>query len=204
MTIHNISAYLQCFDAVDPPIEPPPVNEKKRELEKDAAAAPGAAAQSDVESIRRNLEEAFAARLQTERDEHARALLLAREQWTREEARTLGERLMQALEAGLAELRADVARVMTPFVSREIAEKSLEELICAARRAIADENAPVVSLAGPADLVEKVQLALGAEKIAAIRIESDAVDVRVDLRAARLETRLGAWMSRLAKAERDG
>jgi hypothetical protein len=198
MTIHNISAYLQCFDTIAPPDAVLPPDDAK-EMESGAGET-RAAPEIDADSLRRELEEAFGMRMAAERKAHEQAMLLAREQWSGEEAREVSLFLKQALEAALAELRADIARVLTPVISRLVAEKAIDELVHAVRRVLADERAPVLKLAGPGELIEKVALALHAEAIAIEKTQSDAVDVSVDLSATRIQTRLRAWRRQLTNS----
>ncbi|QGM97902.1 hypothetical protein [Methylocystis parvus] len=202
MTIHNIAAYLQCFDPVEPPASPLSAEPDAGPDAPAPEAAPSAPA-IDVEDMRRALQSELASRLASEREAHEEALRHARETWAREEAAALGARLAQGLETGLVALRADLARIFTPFLTRSVADRALDELVCAIRQVIAEEKAPLIKLAGPVDLIEKVGAVFEAESIA-VELSPDAsVDVSVDLSKARIETRLRAWMRRLQQAARD-
>jgi len=199
MTIHSVSAYLQNFDAADPPVADWSVDDQKPEAQTRAPEAP----QIDAEALRREMETAFAQRLDAQKEEHERDLRLARAQWTEREAAALGGLLKQGLDAAFDGLRADVARVLAPFVSSEIARQTIEELIVSIRRAIANDRISVVTVTGPRDLIEKVGLAFADENVSVNLVESGDVDVAVDLSAVKMETRLAAWMRRLSEAEQD-
>lgn len=203
MTIHNVSAYLQSFEAVAAPFSPSPSDAEGRPDAAPVASPAETMPLAEVEAMRLALEEAFEMRLQQEREAHEEALRFARAQWTRSEADALGERLSQALNAGIAALRADVARIITPFVSHAIAERSLDDFVHAIRRAIAGEHGALVTISGPEDLVARIGDKLEADRVAIRKAPSAAIDVAADLAEARIETRLGAWMRRLKQMERD-
>lgn len=193
MMIHNISAYLQNFDITEPR-----VLEADEEARDEPQAEPEELRLSlaEVEAIRRDLEADFTRRLQAQHDAHEGSLRRMREEWTRAESEVLGQRFLQALEAAFVDLRADVARVVTPFLAAAFQERALDELVQAARQAIGDMRDPVFRLTGPEDLIEKVGLALGAD--AAVNfVESRDIDVCVDLSPLKIETRLAEWRDRL-------
>ncbi|WP_442756302.1 hypothetical protein ACNHKD_06715 [Methylocystis sp. JAN1] len=198
MQIHNISAYLQHFDATETP-----ALEMEEAIGDDARAAPEEPRLSlaEVDVIRRELEADFSRRLRAEKDAHESRLSLAREEWTHAEAGRLGRRFLEALEAAFAELRADVARVVAPFLSEAFQKKALDELTQAVRQAISDTRDPVLRLAGPEDLIEKVASALGADVAVNLTASGD-VDVIADLSPSKIETRLAEWRDSLVAAGR--
>jgi hypothetical protein len=210
MLIHDVSAYLMRFDAPTP--SPPEVDLDVEALLASSVEglidAPLDAPSEqpfipeepaiDPQALREQLETEFAASLAAEREAHEANLRLAREQWVEQEAEAIGQRLTQALDFAIESLRDDVARVLSPFVSREIGETALDELITSVRRAIANESAPALSVCGPKDLVAKISLALGND-VALHVVEGDSVDVTVDLSPIRIETRLEEWMRLLSE-----
>ncbi len=197
MMIHHISSYLQRFDVAEPPVlemHDETHGGSQVELEEPRLSL------AEVETIRRDLEADFARRLQAQHEAHEQSLIRMREEWTRAESEVLRQGFLQALEAAFIELRADVARVLTPFLAASFEKKALDELIQAVRQAIGDTRDPVLRLSGPVDLIEKVGLALGVD--AAINVvESHDVDVSVDLSPLKIETRLSEWRDLLGLNE---
>jgi hypothetical protein len=151
----------------------------------------------DVDELRRTLEAEMATALQKQKEEHDEALRLARLQWLEEEADALGQRMTQSFGGAFETLRSDVARILAPFVAREIEEMAQAELIDATRRAFADQDAPAIRLEGPRDLIERIARAFADQSAAVTLIEADSIDVKIDLSHTRLETRLDDWMRRL-------
>lgn len=199
MTIHDASAYLIRFDAQAPaPEEDDPSPESAFCAEE---AVPLQAAAIDPEALRREIEAEFALILQKQKEAHEESFRLAREEWVEREAESLRRALAQGLQSAFESLRADMARALAPFVCREIEERTIEEVIDAIRRAIADDHAPMIAVAGPKDLVNKVSLAFAKENVAVDIAADDVVDIVVDLPKTRIETRLGAWMRSLSEKE---
>ncbi len=153
----------------------------------------------DADALRRDFEEEMAAALLKQQEAHEEALRLARSQWLEQETE-IGQRIAEELENAFEALRSDVARILTPFVAREVEQKANEDLVSAARRAFADEEASAMRLEGPRDLMEKITQALAAQSVAVTLIEADGVDVRIDLSHTRIETCLDAWMRRLCES----
>jgi hypothetical protein len=209
--IHAASAWLMCFDEPQP--APPSLEEslEPASMEVLGESAPlfdpgeqnheqePPPAPVDVDTLRREFEEELAAALLKQQEAHEVALRLARSQWLEQET-GIGQRMAEGLESAFEALRADVARILTPFVAREVEQRASEDLVGATRRAFADEEAPAIRLEGPRDLMEKITQSFTAQSIAATLIEADGVDVKIDLSHTRIETRLDAWMRRLCES----
>lgn len=214
-SIRSVSAYLLRFDdpapgfvahgmaefeaapveAFDP--ETPLFEFAELEPEPDPEPEPAAV---DIDALRRAFEEEREAALQTQQAAHEEALRLARAQWAETQANVLSERMAESLATAFEQLRSDVARILAPFVAREIEELACEDLIEATRRALADEQAPAIRVEGPKDLIERLSQTLGSVQASVSLIETEGVDVQIDLAHARLETRLDAWMRRLSES----
>lgn len=212
MHIHDVSAYLLRFD--EPPRLPPPAPEPLLETLFEApppdeeaapdlpAAAPEAAV--DVEALRRAFDEELAAALDAQRAAHEENLRQARTQWIEQQGDILAQRLSESLAEALAALRADVARILAPFVAQEVEQKTTEDLMAAVHRAIAGEDGPAIRLQGPKDLIEKMAESFAAQQTSVSLAETDGVDVTVDFGLTRIETRLDAWMRRLCDSRSQG
>jgi hypothetical protein len=153
---------------------------------------------TDADALRRMFDEEMAAALQNQQATHEEALRNARAEWVEQEAQIISQRLVDSLTSAVEELRLDVARILAPFVAREIEEMARDELIDLARRALADEEEAAIRLHGPRDLIERVSQALSSQSVLISLVEADTVDVTIDLSRTKLETRLDAWMRRLS------
>jgi len=205
--IHAASSWLLRFD--DEPITPsleqlfPGSLSMDVEEESSALFDPVAPEQTqeptsvDADKLRRTFEEEMAAALQKQQEAHDETLRLARAQWIGQEAEALGQHMAEALSSAFETLRSDVARILAPFVAREIDEMARAELIESTRQALSDEDAPAIRIEGPADLIERIGEVFTARSVAVTLAEADSVDVKIDLSQTRIETRLDAWMRRL-------
>lgn len=204
MNIHDISTYLLRFD--EPPRLPPPPSPILETLFEAPAEGPceefaldpaAPEEQEGAELLRRAFDEELAAALEKQQAAHEEDLRLLRTQWLEEQGEMLARRLSESLSEALEALRTDVARILAPFVARQVELTTSQELIDAIRRAVAGENGPAIRLQGPRELIEKMAEALAELQAAVSLTETDGVDVTVDFDLTRIETRLDAWMRRL-------
>jgi flagellar biosynthesis/type III secretory pathway protein FliH len=159
MTIHSAAVYLVRFD--QPPSAPAATagaNDDAPEIEPLAASPPPPdeppppPARSE-EEILAEAETKFKAALVQEREAFERRLEEERARWVKEQGEALGREFARSQEQSMTALRADVARILSPFVSREIVDRVLEDLIAAMRRGLANEESPLVSVSAPRDLL---------------------------------------------------
>jgi hypothetical protein len=204
MTIHDVAAYLARFDA------PPRIVQKWEDEAPDAsadAASPlekdEAAPAVDMLALRAEIEAQYAAAREHDHAAFEERLSRAREDWTTETAETLCRRLIDSLENAARDMRADVAKILRPFVAQKIADRATDELILSVRQAIKSDDARALTISGPADLLDKIGFALAKEDVAMKRIVSDAVDVRVEFQTTVVETCLDSWMHNLFDKEQD-
>jgi hypothetical protein len=120
-----------------------------------------------------------------------------RQAWADGEAR----RMAEALDNGLAQIEAHiaetVARVLEPFLLQERRRRAVQELVEAINAMVLRQQALEVAIRGPEDLVQALHAALDGR----VRLEcaiSDEPDVQVLVDHTIIETRIGAWMSRVA------
>lgn len=224
MNIHDVSTYLLRFDEAPrlapqsslPAPLPAPLSpsspildtlfESSMELP-DEDFAPDIVAREahdDAAPLRRAFDEELAAALEKQQAAHEEDLRLLRTQWIEEQGELLARRLSESLAEALEALRTDVARILAPFVAREVEQTTSQELIDAIRRAVAGENGPAIRLQGPRELIEKMAEALVEQQAAVSLTETDGVDVTVDFDMTRIETRLDAWMRRLRDSRSEG
>jgi hypothetical protein len=135
--------------------------------------------------------------IERERGEFDQRLEEERRRWAREEGARLGDRFRSALDELSTRLGDEVGRVLEPFVSREIRERMLVDLVERLRVALADRDDVVVRLSGPADLLDAVCEKLDREGIATRIEDVGGVELRARLDSTTIETRLGEWAEQL-------
>ena len=202
MTIHRAAAYLTRFDDA-----PPPSSVRMGENDDAPTLAailpltppePPPEPQPSAEEVLAEAEARFAETLDAEREAFAARLREERERWTTEQAELLNQKVALAFEAAIRSIRADVARVLCPFVSQAIADRTADELVAALRDGLANENDAVVSINAPRDLLEKVEAAMKRDAITIAAQEADTVDARIVFASTIVETSLGDWIARLS------
>lgn len=214
MTVHRAAAYLIRFD--EPPSPPPPpvavvANDDAPAIEVLYSPPPPAAVEEEPLPPRRSEEEIyaeaeakFAATLDDERQAFERRLKEERERWVAEQSEKLRRLLTRAFDDAMTGLRSDLTRILCPFVSREIADQVLDDLVAAARKGLSGENAAAVTISGPRDLLEKLEAALNADNITMASQESNEVDAQVAFASTIVESRLSEWIGRLSNEKGGG
>lgn len=205
MTIHPAAAYLIRFDAPAPPApaefganNDAPVLEALFTPAPAFEIAPPPEPLRSEEEIRAEAEAKFLEALEKERESFEQRLRDERARWAAEQAEAVTRKLMRAHEDAMASLRGDITRILCPFLSREIVDNVVDDLIIAVRQGLSNESAPAVTVTAPKDLLEKIQQMLKAENIAVAARESDHVDAHVAFASTIVESRLGEWIGKLS------
>lgn len=212
MTIHRAAAYLIRFDeAPAAPIVAAGENDDASVMEPLTPPQPEPPApvaieplppQRTEEEILAEAEAGFAERLAMERESFDQRLRDERARWVHEQGERLGRALLRSQEEAMRALRDELTRILSPFVSREIVERVADDVIAAMRLALANEDAPALSVSAPKDLLERIETTLKSENVSIKAQESEQVDAHVAFAATIVESRLQDWISQLSK-ERD-
>lgn len=194
---------LQAFDRGPRPIvlpdfampgrngPPPPIQPDTSAFERGVAEATA------------RLAAAHAAEIAAVQQQTADALAAARSAWAAEE----GGQLRKALETGLDALQstisAELAALLTPFVSQACRTRVVTAFAAALTRALdgtADEGKPPFRLSGPPDLLEACALALGplAGRFA-FQPEENAIELVTSIGRTQLRSRLATVTAALAR-----
>ena len=140
----------------------------------------------------------FAEELETERQNHQEQLAAARRSWVEEE----GQRLHVALSANLTEIETRMAQslsnVLMPFIADQLRKQMVAELIEKIYTLIGSDEAISIKINGPADLLDILRPKLAAERASISYEVTEGVDVSVRADQTTIETRLSAWLARLA------
>jgi flagellar biosynthesis/type III secretory pathway protein FliH len=131
---------------------------------------------------------------------HQQMLASAREAWTRLEAERLTEQLVKGLEALEARLADTTARILKPFLAAEMHRKAITDLAETLTVLRRHEKTAEISVSGTADLLEALRAQLEGKFENVSYHRSDACDVRITVGQTVLETRVGAWLSRIEEA----
>lgn len=188
-------APVAAFELDDPfhfePVAPEPAVDL--EAERAAAFAEG----------RAEGEAASDARWEAERErlmaEHGAALIELREEMERQTAERMSATLVNLREEVAALVENAVAGVLAPVMEEAIAQAMVTELAELVRAALAAEDVARLTVYGSSHLFEMFSQALGAEAPELRHIETDDLDLSVDINEAVLVTRLSAWAGSLKK-----
>lgn len=141
---------------------------------------------------------AHAAALEAERGASAVQLAAERTLWAREEGRLLADQLAQGLAAIEARIAAHTARILSGFLADRLIDRATRELAHTIRELLAGADGKVVAVTGPADIVAALRETLAGDA-GVVDFRPDAVaDVRVVCDETLVESRLSAWVARLA------
>jgi hypothetical protein len=143
---------------------------------------------------------AHAAALEAERDASAERLAAERELWAREEGHILAEKVDRGLAEIEVRIAAHTARILRGMLADGLIDRAIRELAEHLHALLSGANGKLVEVSGPEDLVSALSAKLGTAS-AAIELRPGAsADVRVVCDDTLVESRLNAWLARLATA----
>lgn len=115
-----------------------------------------------------------------------------------------GARIAAAFETAEASLTGitttAAARILSSFLSDELARRSVEQLASRIREATADRDAVRIKVSGPQSMLHRLGAALGPLEARCDFTEADAFDVTVSIDGALFETRLAEWAAQIGEA----
>ncbi|TVR07137.1 MAG: hypothetical protein EA385_13710 [Salinarimonadaceae bacterium] len=136
--------------------------------------------------------------LEQARAEHAEALVRAREEWADAE----GAALAAALDRGLADMEAAVARktarALRPFLREAVRDKAVCALCATLTDLLRSGPSATLRMSGPEDLLDAVMRRIsGFDGKIAVSV-TDAPDIRVVCDETTIETQIALWARSLA------
>ncbi len=205
-------------------MSPAPVAQYLREFASDGAAGrqhraggcayahpgdpdPCGAARAAQEAYERGLQEgkaAAAAEMDVKLDQQRRLaderLATERQAWCTQ----LAASLTASLQAGLRELEATIAaacaRVLVPFLNAQVARQAHEELLELVHSlASSREGTVTLEIAAPEPVLSKLRTEIADLDVAVTLRPHEDGEIRVKADSTILETRIGAWMARIAE-----
>ena len=124
------------------------------------------------------------------------ALDQARRTWADEVAAQLATQIPEAFQALGESLFDTTGRLLRPFLDGELHDAASRALIDQIRPLLAGEDGMLISVSGPAMLIETLRHVFPAG-CAVEFTENDATDVRIVAGETTIETRIEAWVARL-------
>ncbi len=198
--MNALARYIQRFDTdeVAPPVDlmiaPQDITAPEPAADKVAEA------QAEGRRLgRAEAERAFEQRLAAERESFAQLVLDERSRWSREESERLAQALAAASETLMSTVSDATSRVLLPFLTARARERAIADLVVTLETLLADGKHPVVTVAGPRDLVAEIADRLGARAEGVTFQPSERPDVRVVADSTIIETQLATWLGRLAE-----
>lgn len=174
------------------------------------AGLPGAEEASDLdfqlkEAYARGLSEGrAAARAEQEAAAAAQAstfdqrLAAERQTWAQEQGERLGTLVGAAFEDLERRVSDQVSDTLKPILREQIRVKAVEELAHLLNGMLSRGGYAKISIAGPADLVERLRVRVAAEHAGLSFVETAEVDVTVRADETILATQIGAWADTLS------
>lgn len=142
---------------------------------------------------------AIAAITATHATDSVERLEAARAEWTAVEGETLAARL----DAGLADLRAylvdRVAAALRPLIAEALRDRLKDDVLETIDRLLADPGVPMLSVRGPAELLEALRAARPEQTIE--WVADDNIDVSIAAGATRAEGRFTEALKALVGKE---
>lgn len=160
----------------------------------DAARADGVAqgreeARAEMEARFAELEAAFEARLQQER-----------EAWAQRDGARLAAAMLQGLEGVREDVIAATAQGLKPFLVESVRQRALAELSKAIEDLLLRDPEAGMVISGPKDLLDVLEVHL-AERAGSFTFKpSETPEVEVKAGAALLSTRIAAWVEKINEA----
>lgn len=209
MQLHPIGSYLTRFDkievcAADALSWPESPAGDISELAAPLPPAPDIAlieAEAARNEIRAELEREFDKQIAKEREAFADRLAAERALWANEEGVRLAEGIQRTLDEHAHGLRDAIGRLLAPFVTHHVLERSLYDFMDFVLAAAADREHPLIHIQGPSDLLEVARQRLSQENIAIRVTQRETVDIAAQIGDTLIETRMEEWMRRLRNGE---
>jgi hypothetical protein len=152
------------------------------------------------ESGKAAAEALMAARLEEIEAAHRQELSSAREAWAQQESGKLAEQLALGLQELEERLASTTARILKPFLSAELQRRAIADLVESLVAMRAQEEGATISISGAADLLEALRGQLAGKVDNVDYRPNQSSEARVTLGQTVLETRIGAWMTRIEEA----
>lgn len=130
---------------------------------------------------------------------HETEMAALRERLEGELAATIADRIEAFATATAQEVGEQTARVLAPLVEEAVVNKATADLAELVKAAILEGEVNAVTVRGPTPMFEALRTRLGDTAAVIRHVETDDIDLTVELGDASLVTRMSAWSASLKK-----
>jgi hypothetical protein len=205
VTARSVADVLISFGAR----EPPAAAGGSAAVRDATSLASEAAVEAHAEAIASAREEGIAAglaraaaaneaALEAERGAFAAQLAGERDRWARDEGHVLADKIAGGLVEIETRIAAHTARTLRGFLADRLIDRATRELAQHIHALLRGSDGKVVQVCGPADLVAALSEKLEGEPAAIEFRPGASADIRIVCDDTLVESRLGAWLARLA------
>ena len=124
-------------------------------------------------------------------------LSAAREQWVEAEGARIADRLDSALTQLQDLIAGKTAAVLNELVQPALRDKVLAELLQIIETLTRQDQAMIMRIEGPGDLLESIRKNLAGRVRSLDLVETEATDVRIIAQDTVIESHLGHWLSQV-------
>ncbi|RUM25923.1 hypothetical protein EFQ99_06410 [Rhizobium vallis] len=203
----SLSRYLKDFGQPEPPAPMIDIDDFPGDGFPEILAEPAI----DVEAERREayaqghaaatveLSEKYELEARTLAEVHAREIEELKLRYEVEAAAVIASRIRDIAEEVAELVSAGAAAVIAPVMTEALAVKATESLAALLRDAILEGAAAPILVKGPVRLFDRLKAELGEHAGAVRHIETDDIDLAVEIAESVIVTRMSAWAASLKK-----
>jgi len=174
------------------PEPPPPIVDRQADLIRSLEAKVRG---EEREAARIRLEEAVAA----EKARCENELNVQREIWAEQQAAQMSAQILEALGRIEALISERVANILMPFLSEALRQQAIHELNEALAVLLFGDNAKLIKITGPEDLLATMKAQLGLHEGVIEFVPGEQVEISVIMQDTTIQTQLDSWSNRLKK-----
>jgi hypothetical protein len=141
---------------------------------------------------------ARAAAVDAAHDAYAARLAAERSRWVQDEGRVLADMLALGLAEIETRIAAHTARALRELIADRVIARAIDQLAEHVRALLSGADGRVLQVTGPEDLVAALREKLGGGSAAIDFRPGPSADVRIVCGDTLVESRLAAWLERLA------
>lgn len=142
----------------------------------------------------------FQAKREAQQGHFEQQLASKRHEWVEQEGTVLAERMLAAIRDMESRISGSVAHILQPFLAAQVRGQAVSELAVVIEGMVSKDQGAALAVSGPDDLISVLQQKLAGTRANVTFSSSDTPEVQVVVDQTILQTRLDAWMARIAEA----